>query len=212
MIQLFLNIFDFISITKISARTMNEPTIVRMSDISAVVIIPKNIEKYNHYFNYRQLTPTAIMNVLKQNFPNDYLPPANQTYALINKKSTMPDHWTADNTHCFVEVIGISLHSLTNNKYQLITPSDITMLFNCGTLYIKVDKSEKTMNRSQYTSVVIDNDIVISSNSCEPSRSCLKFNYYKSRVLVDPLELTVKKLKEWKDNRTFKIVLNNDKP
>ena len=177
-----------------------------------VTIIPKKIEKYGHYFNYRQLTATAIMNVLKQNFPNDFIPSSCQTYVYINKKSTMEDHFSKPNRpsgnnslvrtrseHCYVEVVAISMGSSSDN-YQLITPAELTMLFYCGTLYIKVDKSERTMNKSNYTTVIINNDVVHATN----------FDYYKSIVTFD--NITAKELKERKANSLFKVVLNNDHP
>lgn len=165
-----------------------------------VTIIPKKIEKYGHYFNYRQLTATAIMNVLKQNFPNDFIPSSCQTYVYINKKSTMEDHFSKPNRpSCTVEVVAISMGSSSDN-YQLITPAELTMLFNCGTLYIKVDKSEKTMNKSNYTAVIINNDVVHATN----------FDYYKSIVTFD--NITAKELRERKANSSFKVVLNNDHP
>ena len=179
-----------------------------------ITIIPKKIEKYGHYFNYRQLTATAIMNVLKLNFPNDFIPAVCQTFVYINKKSTMPDHFakpgrdSGNNSlvrtrfeHCYVEVVAISMGS-SNDNYQLITPAEITMLFNCGTLYIKVDKSERTMNKSNYTAVIINNDVVHSENG--------NFDYYKSIVTFD--NITAKELRERKANSSFKVVLNNDHP
>ena len=170
--------------------------------MSNITIIPKKIEKYGHYFNYRQLTATAIMNVLKQNFPNDFIPAGGQTFVYINRKSTMPDHFAKPNRpSCTVEVVAISMGS-TSDDYQLITPAEITMLFNCGTLYIKVDKSERTMNKSNYTAVIINNDVVHSENG--------NFDYYKSIVTFD--NITAKELRERKANSSFKVVLNNDHP
>ena len=171
---------------------------------STITVIPKKIEKYGNYFNYRQLTATAIMNVLKQNFPNDFIPSGCQTFVYINRKSTMEDHWAAasakpNRPSCTVEVVAISIGS-SNDNYQLITPSELTMLFNCGTLYIKVDKSEKTMNKSNYTAVIINNDVVHATN----------FDYYKSIVTFD--NITAKELRERKANSSFKVVLNNDHP
>lgn len=175
--------------------------ITKMSSTkSTITVIPKKIEKYGNYFNYRQLTATAIMNVLKQNFPNDFIPSGCQTFVYINKKSTMEDHFAKPGRDsCTVEVVAISIGS-SNENYQLITPSELTMLFNCGTLYIKVDKSEKTMNKSNYTAVIINNDVVHATN----------FDYYKSIVTFD--NITAKELRERKANSSFKVVLNNDHP
>lgn len=194
-------------ITKMSS---TKSTITAQYEPSRVhTVIPKKIEKYGNYFNYRQLTATAIMNVLKQNFPNDFIPSACQTFVYINRKSTMEDHWAAsrglaasakpNRPSCTVEVVAISIGS-SNENYQLITPSELTMLFNCGTLYIKVDKSEKTMNKSNYTAVIINNDVVHATN----------FDYYKSIVTFD--NITAKELRERKANSSFKVVLNNDHP
>ena len=172
---------------------------MRASTTEKVRVIPKTIEKYKHFFNYRQLTPTAIMNVLKQNFDNEeYFPGASETYILINKKSTMEDNFAKPNKpSCTVEVIGISMY-----KYQFITPAEITMLFNCNTLYIKVAKSEKMMKNSEFTTVVIRNDIVHTEN----------YEYYSSLVTTEPLDISMKTQRRWKDNTKFKVVLNNFQP
>ena len=56
------------------------------------------------------------------------------------------------------------------------------------------------MNKSNYTAVIINNDVVHATN----------FDYYKSIVTFD--NITAKELRERKANSLFKVVLNNDHP
>ena len=112
--------------------------------------------------------------------------------------TTMKDKFAKPNKpSCTVEVIGITMY-----KYQLISPPEITMLFNCNTLYIKVNKSEKMMKNSGYTAVIINNDIVHTEN----------YEYYSSVVATDPYDISIKTLKKWKDDTKFKVILNNFHP
>ena len=165
---------------------------------SRITITPKNIEKYNIYWNYRCLSPTAIMNVLKQNFPSRYFNTESTTHVFINKHSTMPDHFAKpDRDSCNVEVSCISL-----SNHEIISNHEVSMLFNCGMLFIRVTKSEKWMRKYGMSYVIINNQITETES----------FSYYPSsysNMLKPPTE---KEIREQKEKRSFNIVLNHIQP
>ncbi len=169
---------------------------------SRITITPKNIEKYNIYWNYRCLSPTAIMNVLKQNFPSRYFNTESTTHVFINKHSTMPDNFAKPGRDsCNVYVTCISLASDTGT-HEIITNYELEMLFKCGRLFIRVDKSEKWMWKCGMKYVEIRNEITDAGT----------FTYYSSWLSHTAIPPTEKEIREQKEKRSFNIVLNHIQP
>lgn len=166
------------------------------------IITPKNIEKYKIYYGYRCLTATAIMNVLKQNFPARYFEKGHSTYVFIDKYQTMPDNFAKPGRDsCNVYVTCISLASDTGT-HEIITNYELEMLFKCGRLFIRVDKSEKWMWKCGMKYVEIRNEITDAGT----------FTYYSSWLSHTATPPTENEIRKQKEKRSFDIVMNNTRP
>ena len=165
------------------------------------IIIPKNIPTIQHYFNYRCLTPTAIMNVLRENFPSRYFQGGYSTYAYIDRDTTMPDRFAKHGRDsCNVLVRYISMRS-DKCSHEIITNKELSMLFRCGELYIRVNTGESSLSKSGWYIVEIRNN----------KQETNQYSYYPS-CLSHTTPPTAKQLKEQKEETGFVVVLNHDHP
>lgn len=164
---------------------------------SQITIIPKIIENQKYFYKNRQLTATAIMKVLKHNFPASYTCSCYETHVILNNKKIIDDRFADDKNKkksCCIEVIGISFQ-----HYGIINVYEIEMLFNCMNLYIKVHKSKEEIMNSDYNVVVINNELSQMNN----------YYYYDYNLICECSNRNLlEKMKNMRKNNKFKIVLH----